>query len=135
MNRTEFSRISPEEAGISSRDILRFLDALESGHTEMHGLVIMRHGCILTEGFWAPYAQGQVHMCNSLTKTYMGTAIGIAIREGLLTLDTRLIDIYPEYAPEEPSDFLQKLTIYKMLHMGTGCSLSRRMTRTGSRIL
>lgn len=120
MNRTEFSRISPEEAGISSRDILRFLDALESGHTEMHGLVIMRHGRILTEGFWAPYAQGQVHMCNSLTKTYMGTAIGIAIREGLLALDTRLIDIYPEYAPEEPSDFLQKLTIYKMLHMGTG---------------
>lgn len=120
MNRTEFPRITPEQAGVSSKAVMAFLDALEGGHTEMHGLVIMRHGCILTEGFWAPYARGQVHMCNSLTKTYMGTAIGIAIQEGLLTLDTRLIDIYPEYAPEEPSGFLRKLTIYKMLHMGTG---------------
>ena len=120
MSRIEFERVAPEAVGVSSKGILRFIDALESGYGEMHGLSIMRHGKIIAEGWWTPYAPGMNHMCNSLTKTYMGTAIGIAIQEGLLSLDDRLIDIFPEYAPEEPSEYLQELTLYKTLHMGTG---------------
>jgi len=61
-----------------------------------------------------------IHMCNSLTKSYMGTAIGVAIGEGLLKLDDRLIDIFPEYAPENPSEFLKELTLEKTLCFGTG---------------
>ena len=80
--RVEFERVTPESVGISSEGVLRLIDALEGGHTEMHGLMIMRHGKVCAEGWWAPYAPGMHHMCASLTKTYMGTAIGIAIREG-----------------------------------------------------
>jgi len=119
MNRTEFERVTPESTGVSSKGILKFIDALESGYGELHGLEIMRHGKVIAEGWWAPYAPGMNHMCYSLTKAYMGAAIGIAIQEGLLTLDTRLIDIFPEYAPEEPSEYLKELTVYKILHMGT----------------
>ena len=93
-NRTEFERVSPESLGIRSEAIWNFLDAVETDLTEMHGLVIMRHDKIAAEGFWAPYGPGIPHMCASLTKTYMGTAIAIAIQEGLLTLDTHLNDIF-----------------------------------------
>jgi len=120
MNRVEFERVSPEATGVSSEGVLQFLDALDSGYSEMHGITVMRHGKIILEGWWAPYGPGMNHMCNSLTKTYMGTAIGIAIQEGLLKLNDRIIDIFPEYAPEEPSEFLKKLTLYTVLHMGTG---------------
>ncbi|MBQ6222001.1 MAG: serine hydrolase [Solobacterium sp.] len=120
MNRKEFTRVTPEEAGIPSDAIMRLLDRLESGFTEMHGLMIMRHDQVCTEGFWAPYAPGIPHMCASLTKTYMGTAIGIAIREGLLTLDTHLTEIFPEYMPENPSPYFEELTIRHVLTMGSG---------------
>ena len=78
MNRTEFERVTPEEVGLSSKAIERFVDQLESGFTEMHGLMIMRHGKICTEGWWAPYAPGLRHGLQSLSKTYAATAVGIA---------------------------------------------------------
>lgn len=118
--RVEFERVTPESVGISSEGVLRLIDALEGGHTEMHGLMIMRHGKVCAEGWWAPYAPGMHHMCASLTKTYMGTAIGIAIREGILGLDDKLIDIFPEYMPENPSPWIDKLTVRNVLRMGAG---------------
>lgn len=44
LNRKEFMRVTPESVGIDSRDIEWLLDQLESGFTEPHGLMIMRHG-------------------------------------------------------------------------------------------
>ena len=120
LNRKEFERATPEELGIHSRAIMDLLDSLESGYTEMHGLMIMRHGKICAEGWWAPYAPGMPHMCASLTKTYMGTAIGIAVTEGLLTLDTHVNEIFPEYVPEHPSEYFEELTIRHILTMGSG---------------
>ena len=118
--REEFERVSPEEAGVRPEGILAFLDDLESGYTEMHGLMIMRHDKVIAEGYWAPYGPGIPHMCASLTKTYMGTAIGILIRKGLLTLDTPLSVVFPEFIPEEPSEYFPELTIRHVLTMGSG---------------
>ena len=42
----DFERIIPEQAGVSSKAILRLLDELESGSTEPHGILIMWHGKI-----------------------------------------------------------------------------------------
>lgn len=120
MIRQEFERVVPEKVGIHSEGILKFLDSLESGYTEMHGLMIMRHGKVCAEGWWAPYAQGMHHMCASLTKTYLGTAIGIAIRQGLLTIDTPLSEIFPEYVPEQPQKYFDELTIRSVLTMSSG---------------
>ena len=120
MVRKEFERVTPESVGISSAGIARFLDSLETGYTEMHGLMIMRHGKVCAEGWWTPYAPGLHHMCASLTKTYMGTAIGIAIGEGLLKLDDHLTAIFPEYMPEHPGPYFDELTVRHVLTMGTG---------------
>ena len=119
-NRKEFERVTPESVGIRSDAIMALLDSLESGYTEMHGLMIMRHGKVCAEGWWAPYAPGMPHMCASLTKTYMGTAIGIAIKEGLLRLDSHVNEIFPEYVPENPSPYFNELTIRHILTMGSG---------------
>ncbi len=120
MKRTEFLRVTPESVGIKSAAIERFLDKLESGFTEMHGLMIMRHGKICAEGWWSPYAPGLRHGLQSLTKTYAATAVGIAYTEGLLKLEDRIIDIFPDEAPADPSENLKKLTVRDVLCMGCG---------------
>lgn len=120
MRRKEFDRIAPEQAGICSEDIEWLLDQLESGITEPHGLMIMRHGKICAEGWWNPFAPGIRHGQQSHSKTYAATAVGIAYTEGLLKLDERLIDIFPEEAPENPSENLKLLTIHDVLCMGCG---------------
>ncbi len=116
----DFERVSPESQGISSKALEAFVDELESGFTQMHGLSVMRHGKIICEGWWAPFAQGLNHMCASLTKTYMGTAIGIAYTEGLLSLDDHLTKIFPEFMPENPSPHFDKLTVRNVLRFSTG---------------
>ena len=121
MVRKEFPRVTPEEVGIPSAAINRLLDNLEyGGFTEPHGLMIMRGGKVCMEGWWAPYAPGIRHGLQSHTKTYAATAVGVAYTEGIVKLDERLIDIFPEYAPAEPSENLKKLTVHHVLCMANG---------------
>ena len=54
--RKEFPRTTPEAVGIPSASVEWLLDRLEEGWTEPHGLMIMRHGKVCAEGWWAPYA-------------------------------------------------------------------------------
>jgi len=120
MKRKEFEYVTPESVGIPSEAIEKLLDKLESGFTEPHGLMIMRHGKICAKGWWAPYAPGIRHGLQSHSKTYAATAVGIAYTEGLLKLEDRIIDIFKEEAPENPSENLQKLTVRDVLCMGCG---------------
>lgn len=120
MKRTEFERTTPESVGIPSKAIENLLDKLESGVTEPHGLMIMRHGKVCAEGWWSPYAPGIRHGLQSHTKTYAATAVGIAYTEGIVDLDERIIDIFPDEAPENPSENLKKLTAHHVLCMACG---------------
>ncbi len=118
--RKEFPRVTPESVGVPSAAVEWLLDRLEEGWTEPHGLMLMRHGKVFAEGWWAPYAPGIRHGLQSHTKTYAATAVGIAYTEGLLQLTDRIIDIFKEEAPEAPSENLQKLTVRDVLCMGCG---------------
>ncbi len=118
--RKPFEKARPEEVGVSSSLIREYIENLEKSETEMHGLMIMRHGKLITEGWWAPFGPNVRHGQQSHTKTYAATAVGIAYTEGLLKLDERLIDIFPEDAPENPSENLKLLTVRDVLCMGCG---------------
>ena len=119
MKRNGIKRVTPESIGIKSSVFLNLIEALDNT-AEMHGLMVMRHGKVCLECWWAPYAPGIRHGCQSLTKLYTATAIGIAINEGLLELDHNLIDIMTEFMPESPSENLKKLRVRDILCMGCG---------------
>ncbi len=118
--RKPFETAAPEAVGIRSEDILAYIDALERSETEMHGLMIMRRGKLCMQGWWAPFGPNVRHGLQSHTKTYAATAVGIAYTEGLVKLDERIIDIFPEDAPEDPSENLKLLTVRDVLCMGCG---------------
>ena len=118
--RKPFEKARPEEVGVSSKLILEYIENLEKSQTEMHGLMIMRHNKLITEGWWTPFGPNIRHGLQSHTKTYAATAVGIAYTEGILKLDERLIDIFPDESPEDPSENLKLLTIRDVLCMGCG---------------
>ena len=128
-HRKPFEMTTPEALGIRSRDIMAYLDELEASNTEMHGLMIMRHGKLCAQGWWAPFGPNVRHGLQSHTKTYAATAVGIAYTEGLLKLDERLIDIFPDESPKDPSENLQKLTVRDVLCMGCGMDEMPRPTK------
>ncbi|MBQ9009194.1 MAG: beta-lactamase family protein [Clostridia bacterium] len=120
MRKIEFKRTAPESVGISVKSILELLDRLEGDYSEIHSLMIMRHDQIITEGWWQPYSPAVRHMMMSASKTFSGTAIGIAVKEGITALDERIADIFPEYIPDNANENLLNITVKDLLCMGSG---------------
>lgn len=45
---------TPEAEGVSLAGILKFRNAVDKGKNELHGFIV-RHGKIISEGWWGPF--------------------------------------------------------------------------------
>lgn len=116
----ELKRVTPESVGIHSKGILDFLDLAEQRGLELHSMMLLRHGKVCAEGWWKPYNPDSPHMMFSFTKALTSTAIGFAWQEGVIRLEDRLCDIFPDKLPENPSENLQLCTVWDLLTMSCG---------------
>ena len=94
MARCELVRCTPESVGLSSRKLLEMVKKLESCGTEMHGLMVTRHGKVVLEGWWAPHTKDTIHICHSFGKSYVATAVGAACTDGLMSVEDRVADLF-----------------------------------------
>lgn len=113
-------RSSPEQQGISSADILAFIEAADKEIDTMNSFVLVRHGHVVAEGWWAPYDRETPHVLYSLSKSFTSTAVGLAIGEGKLSLDDPVLKFFPDEAPAEPSNNLKAMRVRDLLRMNTG---------------
>lgn len=113
-------RSCPESQGVSSSAILEFIAAAERETPELHSLMLLRHGHVLAEGWWAPYGPHSPHMLFSLSKSFASTAVGLAVAEGLLSLDDPVLQFFPDEAPREVSPHLAAMQVRHLLSMSTG---------------
>ena len=115
-----FPKATPESQGISSAAILQFLDRAEAELDALHSVMIIRHGQNIAQGWWYPYSADKRHMLFSLSKSFTSTAIGMAIDEGLLSLNDTVISFFAEETPENPSDHLKAMRVRDLLAMNSG---------------
>lgn len=113
-------RSSPEEQGVPSETIASFFKRVEEKGYDVHGLMMIRHGKVITEHWWAPYAPQYQHAMYSATKTFTGVAIGFAVQEGLLNIEDKVSSFFPELLPETISPQLASLTVKHLLTMSVG---------------
>lgn len=112
---------SPSAQGVDARGILDFLDAVEAEPTiELHSIALMRRGSLVAEGYWAPYRADDRPLVYSVSKTFTATAVGLAVGEGLLSLEDRVVDLIPGEVPAEVSDRVREITVHHLLSMSTG---------------
>ncbi len=115
------SKTTPEEQGVSSRGILNFIQAAEEQQPNaLHSFILARHGKIIAEGWWEPYNPDSPHLLYSLSKSFTSTAIGLAVSEGLISLDDPVMSFFPGKIPENPSHNLKEMRIRDLLRMTTG---------------
>lgn len=112
-------RSTPEAQGIPSSAILAFVDAAEAKDLGVHSVMVLRHGHVVAEGWWAPYGKDDPHTLYSLSKSFTSTAVGIAVAEKKLTLDDHVIAAFPD-PPADPSQNLMAMTLRDLLTMSTG---------------
>ncbi len=114
------ARISPEAAGIAPEAVLAFIDAVEQRLGGLHSFMLLRHGSVAAEGWWAPYAPYIPHVLYSLSKSFASTAVGFAVAEGRLTVDDRVVSFFPDELPSRVDDNLAAMRVKDLLTMSTG---------------
>lgn len=96
------------------------LDRLDEKSIECHSLMVVRHGRVVAEGWWAPYSADRPHLLYSLTKSFTSVAVGLAIADGLLSLDDRVVDVLPDHVPADISEQGRRITVHHLLSMTAG---------------
>lgn len=114
-----FEKITPEQAGVSSAAIAKFIEMLNRRSIPMHSLLMMKGDKLFCEYYWAPFTKDTVHRMYSQTKSYTSVAIGLLEEEGKLSLDDTIVSHFPEKIDTPPAENLKKQTIREMLTMTT----------------
>jgi hypothetical protein len=120
---------SPESLGIDSRVITEFLEYCEKEAVELHSFMLLRKGKVAAEAWRKPFTANTPHTMFSFSKSVVSTAIGFAIDEGLIALDTKVYTLFPEYVPVKKKKWAELLTVEQLLTM-TGGKKSSLLLKT-----
>ncbi|MBE1442075.1 serine hydrolase domain-containing protein [Paenibacillus sp. OAS669] len=118
-NRTELARVQPESVGIRSKAIIDFIDSIQEKQIHLHSFAVLRYGKVAAEGYYKPYSARQLHQAFSVSKSVTSASIGIAIGEGLLTLEDAVADYFPEKLAGEVHPYIRMMRIKHLLAMQT----------------
>ena len=113
-------RSTPEAQGVPSQAIQEFVNAADATIRDMNSVMLVRHGHVIAEGWWSPYAPQHKHMFFSLSKSFTSSAIGMLVDDGKLSVDDFVLDLMPDEAPNAPSDNLKAMRLRHLLSMSTG---------------
>jgi CubicO group peptidase (beta-lactamase class C family) len=113
-------RSAPAAAHVSSDAVAALLDRLEREAVECHSIMVVRGGHVVAEGWWAPFTAARPHLLYSLTKSFTAMAVGLAISDGLLALDDRVVDVLPDRVPAGISAQARRITVHHLLSMTAG---------------
>jgi len=60
-------RSAPEAQGVSSAELHSFVEAADKNLDSMNSFMLLRHGHVVAEGWWAPYDAASPHSLYSLS--------------------------------------------------------------------
>lgn len=101
--------------------MLAFLDAVESSPSvEVHSLMVLRHGQVVAEGWWAPHTSERARLVYSVSKSFTSTALGFAVGEGLVRLDDTVVSHVPDLAEGVTEEWVRSITVGDLAAMASG---------------
>jgi CubicO group peptidase (beta-lactamase class C family) len=110
---------SPEAQGMSSRELAGLVEfGIANG---MDSVLVVRHGSIVAEAYYAPFAPGMKHRINSATKSVIGSLVSIALKDGLLkNVDQPVLGFFPERSFANMDERKKALRLRHLLDMTSG---------------
>jgi CubicO group peptidase (beta-lactamase class C family) len=114
---------TPEAQGMDSGALAELVDFV--GIFKQDSLLIIRHGKIVVDAYYAPYASNIRHDLRSVTKSFIGTLTAIEVREGLLdSADHPIVDLFADKHISNVDDAKRAMTVQNMLDMTSGIAWS-----------
>jgi len=111
-----------EAQGIDSTVLSHGLRGLAAETKHLHSLLIARNACVIVEAYWPPYNRERKHYLNSATKAVLSALIGIAVQDGRLREDGRVLSYLPASPGASDDPRRRAISIRDLLTMSSGIS-------------
>jgi CubicO group peptidase (beta-lactamase class C family) len=59
----------PEEVGIDSKGLERFIELVQEKQVALHSFMLLRHGKVAAEAYYAPFRKDKLHHIFSISKS------------------------------------------------------------------
>lgn len=114
-------RSAPARQGVDPAAVLAFVDAVDGDPAvELHGVMVLRHGHVVAEGWWAPHTAERARLLYSISKSFCSTALAFALNEGLVDLDDTAVSYFPEFAGDIVDPRSTSVTLRHLASMASG---------------
>ncbi len=118
MNRLKNGNV--EECGIPAEAVEELERLFEKRRVRIHGYLLLSGRTIVAEKYYAPYTRESNHRMYSVTKSFVALAVGLLVKKGMVSLEDRICDYFPEKLPEGGAHpWCAEMTIRDMLTMRT----------------
>lgn len=124
-------RIAPTSVGLEPKQLMLMYDSLMTCNpTEIHHVIVMVDGKIAGELHPKPFRAEHRHTLYSVSKTFTAVAVGLAIDDGLLSVEDNLTKFFPEYIKDEIDPRLKDVKVKDILTMRSGFKTQSWMRNT-----
>jgi CubicO group peptidase (beta-lactamase class C family) len=115
-------RTSPPDAqGMDPQKLTLMLQAVQAQQLNLHSLLIIRNGSIVSETYFQSYTAQTTHKVYSVTKSVMATLIGIAIdKRSIEGVKEPVADFFRGDAFQHPDAGKDAMTLEDLLTMRSG---------------
>ena len=122
-------KVAPSSVGIEPKQLMLMYDSLmNTNPTEIHHVIVMVDGKIAGELHPKPFRAEHRHTLYSVSKTFTAVAVGLAVDDGLLSVDDTLDKFFPEYIDDKIDPRIRQIKVKDILTMQSGFK-----TQTGMR--
>lgn len=112
---------TPEAQGMDSRALAAMLDAVKAKSLDLHSLLVIRNGYIVSETYFPSFRPDTRHELYSCTKSFISTLVGIAMDKRYIDAVSRPVaDFFPGRSFENRDADKQAMTLENLLTMTSG---------------
>lgn len=116
---------TPEAQGLDSAVLADAMETIREKHLPVHSLLIERHGRIVLDAYFYPFAEDQLHDVASVTKSVVSTLVGIAeAKQQLANVNTPVASVLASFARKRIDERKERLTLAHLLSMTSGLDCS-----------
>jgi CubicO group peptidase (beta-lactamase class C family) len=112
---------TPEAVGMDPELLDGMIEHVTGNGIGADSILVIRHGYIVSDAYFPPFDEGEIHEVYSCTKSVVSTLMGIALEEGYLeSLNQRVLEFFPNRTAQNSGSWKEEMTLRDFLTMTAG---------------
>ncbi|MFA4133070.1 MULTISPECIES: serine hydrolase domain-containing protein [unclassified Brevibacillus] len=115
---TKWQAVDPALLNVDGEKLAELDPIIKASYSNINGIILVRNGYIVHERYYHGYGLKDRHHVASVTKSILSALIGISIEKRFIkNVDQKVLDYFPDYAPDHTETYKQSITIRHLLTM------------------